>query len=158
MLRERKRKLTLMTVEAIAHLLNLHKTRRFTYEQVAAILTTFKWPQNMIPYIDKTWRKLPDQGLMKLILQVAHENVVADSKNYPDPGMIIAGLRAKGREVKRDDIIAILQAIQVTTGKIVILNDKDYRFRLIASVETILEDLAKEPEQSQAEEKSGTGV
>ena len=157
LLREKKRKLTLMTVEAIAHLLNLHKTRHFSYEQVAAILTTFKWPQNMIPHIDKMWRKLPDLGLMRLILQVAHDNVVADSKNYPDPGMIIAGLRAKGREVQRDDVIAILRAIQVTTGKIVILNDKDYTFRLIAPVETILEDLVKEPEQSQAEVKSSNG-
>jgi hypothetical protein len=74
--------------------------------------------------------------------------------HYPDPGMIVAGLRAKGRDVKKDDIIIILQAIQLTTGKIVILNDKDYRFRLIAPVETILEDLIKESEQSLAEEKS----
>ena len=156
LLRETKRKVTLMTVEAIAHLLRLHKRRRFTYDQVAAILTTFKRPGNIITYIDKMWRKLPDLGLMKLILEVAHENVIADSKNYPDPGMIVAGLRAKGRDVKKEDVIHVLQAIQLTTGKIVILNTNDYRFRLIAPVETILEDLIKEPEQSQAEEKSGS--
>jgi DNA-binding protein Fis len=147
LLRETKRKVTLLRVDAIAHMLELHSQRRFTYDNIAKILTTFKKPDNMIPFIDKVWHELPDLGLLKLVLDQAQEIVEANTENCPDPGMIVEALRRKNRSVKKEDVITLLQAVQIATGMIVILNDKDYRFRVIAPTATILDSLVKEPGQ-----------
>jgi hypothetical protein len=152
LLRETKRKVTLLGVDAIAHMLELHSQRRFTYDNIAKILTTFKKPDNMIPFVDKVWHELPDLGLLKLVLDQAQEIVEANTENCPDPGMIVEALRRKNRSVKKEDVITLLQAVQIATGMIVILNDKDYRFRVIAPTATILDSLVKEPGQGKAGE------
>jgi hypothetical protein len=152
--RENKRKLTLLRVDAIARMLELHSQRRFTYDNVARILTAFKRPDNMIPFIDKIWRELPDLGLLKLVLDEAQEIVAANTRNCPDPGMIVEALRRKDRLVKKEDVITLLQAVQIATGMIVILNDKDFRFRVIAPSATILHSLTAEPKQPKQDKGS----
>jgi len=93
---------------------------------------------------------VPDIGLMRLTLEVAHDAVTTDDTNLPDPGMILADPRIKALKVKREDIIHVLAAIQVTTGMIVIRNATDYQFELLAPVETIVEALGRQasPEET----------
>jgi len=71
--------------------------------------------------------------------------VQTDETNFPDPGMILADPRIKKQKVKREDIIHVLIAVQVTTGMIIIRNTNDYQFDLLAPVDTILEALQREP-------------
>ncbi len=152
--RENRRKVTLMRVDAIAHMLKLHSQRRFTYDNAAKILTTFKRPDNMIPFIDKIWSELPDLGLLKLVLDEAQEIVEADTQNCPDPGMIVEALRRKNHSVKKKDVITLLQAVQIATGMIIILNEKDSSFRVIAPTETILHSLAEESKRPKQDKSS----
>jgi hypothetical protein len=145
LLRETTGKVPLITVAGIAKLLRLHKKRPFTYDKIAKILTTSKHPEELEDFIGEIWAEVPDIGLMKLVLQVAHDMVQTDETNFPDPGMILADPRIKKQKVKREDIIHVLIAVQVTTGMIIIRNPNDYQFDLLAPVDTILEALQREP-------------
>ena len=145
LLRETKGKVPLMTVAGIAMLLRLHKKRPFTYDKVLKILTTWTPPNQLERFIEETWKEIPDIGLMKLVLQVAHDAVEKDSTNLPDPGMILGDSRIRERKVKREDIIHVLNAVQVTTEMIVMKNTSDYQFELLAPVDTILEALQRDP-------------
>jgi hypothetical protein len=145
LLRETRGKVPLITVAAIAKLLRLHKKRPFTYDKIEKILTTWVHPDEIEQFVEETWKEIPDIGLMKLVLQVAHDAITTDDTNLPDPGMILADSRIKAKKVKREDIIHVLNALQITTGMIVIRSNTDYQFELIAPVETILEALQRDP-------------
>ena len=129
-------------------MLRLHRKRPFTYDAIVKILTTWKSPTELVAFVDQTWRELPDLGLMKLILTVAHELIQRDEVNYPDPGMILADLRVQKRKVQRSQVISVLQAIQVTTQMIIIRNTQDYQFELLAPPDTIIEALSFPPEDN----------
>lgn len=154
LMRETKDRVPLITVAGIAKLLRLHRKRPFTYDKIAKILTTFKHPDELEDYIEKTWEEVPDIGLMRLVLEVAHQATVTDDTNFPDPGMILADSRIKKMKVKRDDIIHVLNAVQITTGMILIRNTNDYQFELRAPVETILEALQRQPSLERPEENA----
>ena len=145
LLRETKGKVPLITVDGITKLLRLHRRRPFTYDKIAKILTTWKHPDELDDFIEQTWKEVPDIGLMKLVLQVAHRAVETDQTNLPDPGMILADPEIKRRKVKRDEIIHVLNAVQITTAMIAIKNISDYQFELLAPVDTILEALQRDP-------------
>ena len=55
--------------------------------------------------------------------------------------MILADERIRDRKVKREELIHVLEAIQITTHMILIQNRSDYQFKLLAPYETILEAL-----------------
>ncbi len=145
LLRETKGKVPLITTAGLALILRLHNTRPFTYDKVSNILTTWTHPDDLATFIEDTWKKMPELGLMKLVLTVAHELVEKDSTNFPDPGMILADARIRERKVERIQLIHILEAIQVTTQMILIHNEHDYQFELLAPPETIVEVLRKGP-------------
>ena len=138
LLRETLGKLPLLTVPAIALMLRLHQRRPFTYNKVAEILTTSKNPADLESFIEAKWRELPDLGLMKLVLEVAHEKTVEQDKNFPDPGMLVGDSRLLARNVTKDEIRHILEAVAVTTGMVVIRDKSNYEFSITAPVETIL--------------------
>jgi hypothetical protein len=139
LIRETKGAVPLLTVEGIERMLRLHKRRNFTYDKVIKILTTWKHPDELVSFIEETWREMPELGLMRLILTVAHELVIADSTNLPDPGMIVADPRVRKKKVKKEEVITVLQSVELTTRMITITNQSDYRFELNAPVDTILE-------------------
>jgi hypothetical protein len=155
LLRETKGKVPLLTVAGLAKLLRLHKRRSFTYDKIEKILTTCTHPNDLERFIEDTWREIPDIGLMRLVLQVAHDAMQTDETNLPDPGMILADPRIKKQKVKREDIIHVLIAVQVTTGMLVIKNDKDYQFELLGHVDTILEALLRDPSSEDSEQDAG---
>lgn len=142
LLRETVGKLPLLLVSAIAKMLRLHKVRRFTYDKVAKILTATIRPEEMESFIEETWRKLPEVGLMRLVLEAAHDKSVEHELDFPDPGMLVDDRRLKGRGVTKEGIKHILEAVAVTTGMIVIKDEKTYEFGVTAPVETILEAMA----------------
>lgn len=141
LLRETMGKVPLLTVDGIERLLRLHKQRNFTYDKVARILTTWKHPDELVPFIEETWRQMPELGLMRLILTVAHDLITEDSTNLPDPGMIVADLRVREKKIKKADVALILQAIELTTRMITITNLNNFQFELNAPVDTIMEAL-----------------
>jgi hypothetical protein len=143
LLKETDGKLPLLTVPAIAKMLRLHQQRPFTYDKVATILTTCKHPDELEAFIEEIWRQLPELGVMKLVLQVAHEQMEEHDKDFPDPGMIVADKRLAKRGVTKNDVQHILHAIAVTTGMIVIKNSNNYEFSMTAPVETILEAMTR---------------
>jgi hypothetical protein len=155
LLRETRGKVPLLTVAGIAKLLRLHKRRPFTYDKVAKILTNFKHPTQLEGFIEETWKEMPEIGLLKLVLEVAHHAVETDETNFPDPGMILADPRIKQQKVKRGDIIHVLVAVQVATGMIIIKNENDYQFELLAPVDTILDALRREPPSDESATSSG---
>jgi len=75
---------------------------------------------------------------MKLVLEVAHEKTVEQDKNFPDPGMLVGDSRLLARNVTKDEIRHILEAVAVTTGMVVIRDKSNYEFSITAPVETIL--------------------
>jgi hypothetical protein len=139
LLRETIGRVPLLTVEGIEKMLRLHKRRNFTYDKVLKILTTWKHPDELINFIEETWRELPDLGLMRLILTVAHELIEEDSTNLPDPGMIVADSRVRQKKIKKEDVVTVLQTVELTTRMITIIDPNDHRFELSAPVDTILE-------------------
>jgi len=143
LLKETQGILPLLTVSAIAKMLRLHNQRPFTYDKVATILTTWTRPDKLEAFIEQVWRQLPELGVMKLILQVAHEQMEEHEKDFPDPGMIVADKRLVKRGITKEDVTHILQAVAVTTGMIVIKNTNNYEFSMTAPVETILEAMTK---------------
>lgn len=138
LLRETMGKLPLFTVGAIAKILRLHQRRPFTYDKVAEILTTSKRPDEIESFIEEKWRELPDLGLMRLVLEVAHEKSVEQNQNFPDPGMLVGDSRLLAKKTTKDEIKHILEAIAVTTGMITIRDRGTYEFSIKAPVETIL--------------------
>jgi len=151
LLREMKGNVPLITTEGIACLLRLHKERPFTYDKIATILTTWKHPDDLINFIEQVWKEMPDLGLMKLVLEVAHEQLVKDDTNPPEPGMILADERVRKRKLTREGLIHILEAIQLTTHMILILNRPEYQFKMLAPYETILEVLQRDAEDQTQE-------
>ena len=143
LLRETKGKVPLITTAGIACLLRLHKRRPFTYDKVARILTTWTHPDDLEQFIEQTWKELPDLGLMRLILQVAHEQMEKDETNLPEPGMILADERIRKRKLSRANVEHVLETIQITTQMILIQNRPQYQFKLLAPCETILEALQR---------------
>jgi hypothetical protein len=144
LLRETRGKVPLITTEGIACLLRFHKRKPFTYDKVATILTTWTHPDDLVGFIEKIWKEMPDLGLMRLIMTVAQELIQKDDTNLPDPGMILADERIMKQKLKRSDLIHVLEAIQITTHMILIQNRQDYQFKLLAPCETILESLQRE--------------
>jgi Histidine kinase-, DNA gyrase B-, and HSP90-like ATPase len=142
LIRETEGKLTLLSVPAIAKMLRLHRQRPFTYDKVAKILTTWTRPDKLENFVEATWRELPELGLMRLVLQVAHDKVQEQDQNFPDPGMLVGDGRLSKRHVTKDQIRHILEAVAVTTGMIVIKDQANYEFDMKAPVETILEAMA----------------
>jgi len=139
LLRETRGTVPLLTVDGIERMLRLHKRRNFTYDKVVKILTTWKHPDELVGFIEETWREMPELGLMRLILTVAHDLITADSTNLPDPGMIVADPGVREKRIRKEDVITVLQSVELTTRMITIVNPNDYRFELNAPVETILE-------------------
>ena len=144
LLRETKGKVPLITTEGIAHLLKLHKKRPFTTDKIAKILTTWKHPDDLINFIDQTWKEMPDLGLMRLVLTIAEELSLKDDTNYPEPGMILNDDRIRSLKLPKSDLISILEALSITTHMVLIRNKEDFQFELIAPCDTILESLQRE--------------
>ncbi len=147
LVRETKGKLPLFTVSALEKMLRLHQRRPFTYDKVATILRKWKHPNNLEAFIEKTWRELPDLGLLKLVLDVAHEKSAKHDKVFPDPGMLCGDSRLEVRGVDKDQVQYILEAVAITTGMIVIKDRSRYEFELKASVETILDAMTRASEE-----------
>lgn len=139
LLKETEGKIPLLTVDGIAKMLRLHQRRRFTYDKVATILTTFTHPDRLEDFIEKTWRELPEPGLMKLVLQVAHEKCREHDNNFPDPGMLVDDPRLRKHKVTKPQIRHILEAVAVTTSMVVIKDQDTYEFSVMAPVDTITE-------------------
>src|SRR5206468_766355 len=59
LLRETKGKVPLLTVDGIERILRLHKKRNFTYDKVVRLLTTWKHPDELLTFIEETWREMP---------------------------------------------------------------------------------------------------
>ncbi|MGA3284853.1 MAG: ATP-binding protein [Verrucomicrobiota bacterium] len=147
LLKETVGKLPLLTVSAIAKILRLHQQRRFTYDKVAKILTTWTHPDKLEEFIEATWREMPELGLMKLVLQVAHEKVEEQDQNFPDPGMLVGDSRLTRRNVTKRQVEHILEAVAVTTGMIVIKDTNRYEFDMKAPVDTILQAMTRAAEE-----------
>ena len=144
LLRETKGKVPLLTVDAIAKLLRLHSKRPFTNDKVEEILTTWNDPDKVEDFIEDVWNKMPELGLMRLILTVAHELVSRDDTNFPDPGMLAGDKRIRERRIEKEKIRQILVAIQISTEMIDIKDTSTFEFKLLAPPETILEALQKD--------------
>jgi len=165
LLKETKGKLPLLTVPAIATILRLHQQRPFTYDKVAKILTTWTYPEQLDGFIEEVWRELPELGLMKLVLQVAHEKMEEHDQNFPDPGMLVGDGRLSKRNVNKEQVKHILEAVAVTTGMIVIKDRTTYEFSVTAPVQTILEAMTRVaeekisavPQKGKADPKPGIG-
>lgn len=142
LLRETEGKLPLLTVKAIEKLLRCHQLRPFTYDKVAKILTTWIHPDKLEDFVEETWRELPELGLMRVVLTVAHEKMREQEQNFPDPGMLVGDERLVRREVTKEKVKHILEAVAITTEMVVIRNRKDYEFEIKAPVDTILEAMA----------------
>jgi len=151
LIKETKGKLPLLTVRAIAKILRLHKQRPFTYDKVAALLTKWTNPDDLEDFVEKTWRELPELGLMKLVLEVAHEKSTQQDNNYPDPGMLVGDPRLARRRVTKEEIRHILEAVAVTTGMVVIKDRNNYDFIVKAPVDTILEAMTRAAGESVSE-------
>jgi hypothetical protein len=128
----------------------------FTYDKVAEILTTINHPDELEAFIEKTWRELPDLGLMKLVLEVAHEKSAEHDKNFPDPGMLVGDSRLALRHITKEDVRHILEAVAVTTGMVVIKDRQSYEFSVTAPVETILEAMTQAATEKLPEEGGKT--
>jgi predicted N-acetyltransferase YhbS len=150
LLRETNGKVPLMTVAGLGKMLRLHKRRPFTYDKVEKIFTAWTYPDELEKFIEDTWNELPDLGVMKLVLDVAHEQMSADETNVPDPGMILSDDRIRKRKLKRDELIHILQTIQIATGMLYIRNSQTYEFELKATPQTILDALKHDGSQAEA--------
>ena len=92
---------------------------------------------------------------ISLILTVAHDLIEDDDTNRPDPGMIVADQRVKARKLKKEDVIKVLESVQLATQMITIVDPRDHTFELNAPVDTILEALAAEFEDSTKPTGSG---
>jgi hypothetical protein len=142
---EAKDLLPLITTDGIAELLRLHSQRPFTYDKIETILTTWTPPDELVSFIKKTWEEMPKLGLMKLILTVAHDMMNKGSVNQLEVGMMLIDPRIIAKGLLKEDVIRVLYAIQTTTEMIVILNEKDYEFKLLQSPDTILKALSMDP-------------
>jgi hypothetical protein len=151
LLRETQGKVPLLTTEAIACMLRLHKEKPFTYDKIEKILTTWKHPDDLLGFIEQTWKDLPPVGLMRLVLEIAHEQMEIDDTNPPMPGMILADERIRKRKLTYSDLVNIIQTIQITTNMIMIIDNNSFQFKLRAPVETILESLQKEEPKNKQE-------
>ncbi len=149
--RETKGKVPLITTAAIAKILRLHRERPFTHAQVKKILTTWTYPNELEDFIQSVWEELPEPGLLREILDIAYEIQDKDTKNYPEPGMILAdeGIRARG--LTRSELVQILEAVSTTTQMVIIRDFAVHQFELLAPPDTILEVMT----QSRT---SGSGV
>ncbi len=148
LLRETKQSVTLFTVEDIALMLRLHKRRNFTYSKVLTVLTTWKHPNERAAFIEEVWGEIPETGIVRLILTVAHDLVEQDDTNRPDPGMILGDARVRARKLKKEDIIRVLESVQLGTQMITIVDPRDHTFELNAPVDTILEALSADFDSS----------
>lgn len=143
LLRETQGKLPLLTVQGIEKMLRLHQMRPFTYEKVAEILTAHTRPDQLETFIEEKWRELPDLGLMKLVLDVAHDKSVEQDLNFPDPGMLLGDTRLLNHRLTKEQIKHILEAVAITTGMITIRDTTTYEFSFNAPVDTILSAMAQ---------------
>jgi hypothetical protein len=143
LMRETEGKLPLLTVSAIAKMLRLQKQKAFTYEKVTEILTTSTPPEDLETFIENKWREIPEPGLMKLILEVAHAKMDEQSVNFPDPGMLAGDPRLTKKGIPKDKILGVLQAVATTTHMVVFIDPRSNEFKLLAPVETILEAMTK---------------
>jgi hypothetical protein len=148
LLRETMGKLPLLTVPAIAKILRLHQKRPFTYDKVAEILTTSNHPDELDGFIEAKWRELPELGLMKLVLEVAHEKSAEHDQNFPDPGMLVGDSRLVARHVGKEQVRHILEAVAVTTGMVTIRDRNTYEFSVMAPVGTILAAMTEAAEEN----------
>jgi hypothetical protein len=140
-------KLPLLMVSAIEKMLRLHQRRPFTYDKVAKVLTKWKPPNKVNDFIETTWRELPELGLLKLVLEVAHDKSTEHDRNYPDPGMLCGDSRLAKRNIDKPQVEHILEAVAITTGMIVIKDRKRYEFELKGQVETILDAMTRASEE-----------
>ncbi|MFV2045079.1 MAG: ATP-binding protein [Anaerolineales bacterium] len=151
LVREAEGLITLLVVNSIAKILRRHNERPFTYDRLAEILTSDLLPEELDDFIDVKWLELPDTGLIRDILEVAHELMDKDAMNYPDPGMIAGDQRIRDRGISRNEIAKILEVIALGTGRLIIRNHETHEFVLLASPEDILQSLLDSREGGQPE-------
>lgn len=144
LVQEAQGRISLLTVAAIAKLLRFHAERPFTYDKLAEILTSDLLPEELDVFIEGKWRELPDTGLIRDVLEVAHEQMDKDAKNYPDPGMIAGHPQIQQRGVARNEIAKILEVIATGTGMLLIRDLGTHECELLATPETILESLLRD--------------
>jgi hypothetical protein len=156
--RDKVPQVPLITTASLFLMLRLCKRKPFSYDKVARIFTTWTHPNALPEFIQQTWKELPDLGLMKLILQVAHEQMEKDHANLPELGMILGDDRirkwtiptddgTRQRNLTRADLEHVLEAMQITTQLVLITTRPQYQFKLLAPVETILEYLQRSEDE-----------
>lgn len=131
-------RIPLLTTQSIATLLRLNAQRPFTHDKVIQILSTWKEPAQSIAFIDDVWETMPSLGLMRDVLEVASAVQDAESKNFPEPGMILPDPRIRTHNISRAQLVAVLDAIAITTQMIVIRSEATHEFELLAHPDTIL--------------------
>jgi hypothetical protein len=72
--------------------------------------------------------------------------------------MILADQRVRARKLKKEDVIRVLESVQLGTQMITIIDPKDHTFELNASVDTILEALSADFEESASHGKGKARV
>lgn len=147
LLREVKDKeVSLLTTEAIGHILTLHGKRPWTYPEIERILTTQKQPNELIAFIDEVWTSRPQTTVLRDVLAAAHETM---EKNETDltPGVIVAHPKVKKHGLSEPDLWNLIVLCSRTTKSVVIIDETWHRFRLEAPVQTILQEMQAGDEQ-----------
>lgn len=154
LIREAKGLMPLITTDAISELLRRHEERPFNTASIETILTTWVHPSKQIKFIDEIWKRLPDLGLLKLILDIAEEQIAKQKINYPHPAMILTDRRAIKKGLDMEKVENTLKTIQLVTGEIVFR--KDGTFEMLARSETILKEIGMESVKRGAKLKKGS--
>lgn len=131
--------ITLVTTAAIAKLLTLHGQRPFTYREFAKILMSGKDPDELEAYIVEVWKELPPLGVLRDILEAAHEAMEEDAKNLPSPDMLLLHPKVKKHKLASESVDEVIRAVATTTQMIVIRDPTKTRFELLAPVQVILD-------------------
>lgn len=136
--------ISLLTTEAIEKILKLHSQRRFTHDQIIALFTNDVDPGQLVGFIEDTWSDSPDPGLTREILMLVWDDQQNDDLEKPDIGAVARALRRDGWEVRRQDVVHVLQAIQTMTGGMLRVDMDGVYVELKSDPDTILAELPRE--------------
>jgi len=142
---EREENLTLIRLDAIKKILELHKEQRFVYSEVHDILRCEKDPEEMVPYVQEVWEEKPAPDIMRAILDEGWR-IQNETDMRPNAGMLVRVDQIQERDEieTRGDIAEIIRAMPHLTGEKVKVYDEGYEFLLDAPPSTILEETAKQ--------------
>lgn len=129
---------SLLTIDSVKKMLELHYERRFTFSQIKDVLDHSAHPSSLEERVEDIWNQSPETGIIKAVLEAAYQ--IQKEREDVSPSYGALTVMPEMEDYDRSEIKATVDALSVLTDRVHVSTQSD-EFSLLDSPSSILEEL-----------------